>query len=77
MAYPPCVGETGGLPAAPKLPLVERQKVGLRTCQLGRHVDQFRVDGEVCQAPSIGEERLPRVSVPSGTGESRAAPSDR
>ena len=56
-------GRNRRIAGAPELPLVEGQKVGLRPHQLGRHVDQFRVDGEVGQAPPIGEQRLPRVSV--------------
>ena len=53
----------GWIACSPELPLVEGQKEGLLPHQMGRDIDQIGVNGEVCQAPPIGEQRLPRVAV--------------
>ena len=48
---------------AAELAAIEGQEASLRTRQVGRHVDQIRVNGEVGQAPPVAEQRFPRVAV--------------
>ena len=44
-------------------PAIERQKPRVRPGEMGRDVDQFRIDGEMRETAAIGKERLARVAV--------------
>ena len=48
-------------PAEP--PPVEGKEAGLAPGEVGGDVNQLRVDGEVGEAPAVGEERLVRIAV--------------
>ena len=57
------MGGTGGLPAPPELPLVEREEARLRASEVRGDVDQIRVHREVRETTAVREERLPRIAV--------------
>ena len=53
----------GGIAGAAEPAPVEGEEAGLAAGEVGRDVDQLRVDGEMGKTPAVGEERLARVAV--------------